>query len=369
VTARHAVVRETLTSPDVQAGLGIEGSGPVARLARWAGSSSPLGPLTPPSLLATEPPDHTRMRRLVTRVFTVRAVERLRTRTEEVAHELLDDLARTARATPVDLVDAYAALLPVTVICEILGVPLEERDVVRRFGTLAAPSLDMGLASSRFREVEAALREFDGWLQRHVERVRRSPGDDLLSQLVAVRDDDGGALSDAELISTSGLVLAAGFETTVNLIGNGVGLLAQHPEQRAALVAGDAAWTTAVDEVLRFDPPVLLTGRTVTRDTEVAGHRLRRGRIVTTLLAAANRDPEVFTDPDAFDVRRDNAGDHLSFSGGRHYCLGAALARMEGVVALQALHERFPDLVVTPGGRRRTTRILRGWETLPITLG
>lgn len=369
VTAHHPVVRETLASPDVRAGIGMgeDDDRPAARLLRWAGRSAPMGPLEPPSLLATEPPDHTRMRKLVTRVFSVRAVEQLRARTEQTAADLLDAIeARSRGGEPVDLVDAYAALLPVTVICEILGVPAHERDEVRRFGSLAAPSLDLGLGLRRFWEVDTALREFDAWLADHVEQVRRRPGDDLLSQLVAARDDDGVALSDTELISTAGLVLAAGFETTVNLIGNGVALLADHPDQRAALVAGDASWTRAVDECLRFDPPVLLTGRTVVRDTEIAGVELRRGRIVTTLLAAANRDPDVFADPDRFDVTRENAGEHLAFSGGRHYCLGAALARMEGEVALRMLHERFGDLTVAPGARRRDTRILRGYATLPV---
>ncbi|TYL45046.1 cytochrome P450 [Nocardioides sp. BGMRC 2183] len=367
VTAHHAVVREVLSSPDVQSGIGLDDDRPIARLLGWAGRSAPMGPLSEPSLLVTEPPDHTRMRKLVTRVFTVRAVERLRHRTEQVAEELLDELeSRAAGGDPVDLIDTYAAALPVTVICEILGVPLAERPIVRRFGTLAAPSLDLGLPLVRFRQVERTLREFDAWLRDHIEQVRRSPGDDLLSQLVAIRDDDGARLSDAELISTAGLVLAAGFETTVNLIGNASVLLANHPEQRAALVAGDASWLRAVDEALRFDPPVLLTGRTVVRDTEIAGVPIRRGRVLTALLAAANRDPEVFTDPDTFDVTRENAGDHLAFSGGRHYCLGAALARMEGEVALRALHERFPDLTLAPGARRRDTRILRGWARLPV---
>ncbi|TIC88199.1 cytochrome P450 [Nocardioides sp. GY 10113] len=370
-TARHAVVRETLTSPDVQVGIGLPADTALARLFRWGVSAAPKGPLEPPSLLATEPPDHTRMRKLVTRVFTVRAVQRLQTRTEEVAAGLLDDIAAASAAAggrPVDLIDGYAALLPVTVICEILGVPAHERDVVRHFGAAVAPSLDIGLSLPEFLRVERGLREFDRWLQDHVEAVRRAPGDDLLSELVAARDDDGSALSDDELIATAGLVLAAGFETTVNLIGSGVALLAEHPEQRKALLAGDASWGRAVDEVLRYDPPVLLTGRTVARDTEIAGTPLRRGAVVTTVLAAANRDPEVFADPHRFDVTRENAGEHLSFSGGRHYCLGAALARMEGEVALRALHERYPDLAVAQGAERRRTRILRGYERLPVAL-
>ncbi|WP_370288838.1 cytochrome P450 [Nocardioides sp.] len=370
VTARHPIVRETLANPDVHAGIGLDGEGPLARLMAWSRESQPLGPITPPSLLATEPPDHTRMRKLVTRVFTVRAVEKLRERTEEVAATLLDDLEAQAARDPrgeVDLVDTYAALLPVTVICEILGVPAEERDDVRRFGTLAAPSLDLGLSFGRFRQVESTLTEFDHWLRHHVDRVRRSPGDDLMSQLVAVREDDGGRLSGAELISTAGLVLAAGFETTVNLIGNATALLAEHPEQRRRLLAGESSWANAVDEALRFDPPVLLTGRTVIADTEIAGERVRRGHVVVTHLAGANRDPDVFTDPHSFDVDRENAGEHVSFSSGRHYCLGAALARMEGEVALRALHERFPELRVDRArARRRDTRILRGYAELPV---
>lgn len=371
VTARHAVVRETLANADVHAGIGLEGEGPLARLVSWSQQTQPLGPISPPSLLATEPPDHTRMRKLVTRVFTVRAVEALRARTEEIAQGLLDDIEDATRAgESVDLVETYAAQLPVAVICDILGVPAAERDDVRRFGTLAAPSLDLGLSLRQFRQVEAILTEFDHWLRAHVKRVQQSPGEDLMSQLVAVREDDGGRLSDDELISTAGLVLAAGFETTVNLIGNGTALLAEHPEQRARLLGGGSAWSNAVDEVLRFDPPVLLTGRTVVATTEIAGERVPRGQVVITHLAGANRDPDVFADPHTFDVDRANAGEHVSFSSGRHYCLGAALARMEGEVALRALHERFPDLQVDRGGaRRRDTRILRGYAELPVVPG
>lgn len=164
-------------------------------------------------------------------------------------------------------------------------------------------------------------------------------------------------------------MLAAGFETTVNLIGNATALLDQHREQREALLAGDAQWSVAVDEALRHDPPVLLTARTTIRDTEIAGVPIRRNRPIVTLLAAANRDPEVFTDPDRFDVHRDNAADHISFSSGRHYCLGAALARMEGDVALRALRERYPGLRVDhERARRRNTRILRGYAALPVVL-
>ncbi len=373
VTASLPVVREVLGNPDVRSGVEVgNGAGALGRLARWAAETTPIGPLTPPSLLVTEPPDHTRMRKLVTRVFTVKAVQGLRERTEQIADQLLDDLAARAAEQPglrpVDLIETYCALLPVTVIAEILGVPEADRDKVLEFGTGAAPSLDLGLSWKQFRDVETALSKFEAWLTDHIELKRREPGDDLLSKLVSARDEDGVALTDAELKATAGLVLAAGFETTVNLLGNGIALLHDHPDQLALLQREPERWPTAVEEVLRLDPPVLLTGRTVVRDTEIAGVRLSRGAVLTTLLAGANRDPEVFADPDTFDVTRTNAAEHVSFSGGRHFCLGAALARMEGEVGLRRLFERHPDLRLEPGARRRDTRILRGFATLPATL-
>ncbi|ROS37956.1 cytochrome P450 [Amycolatopsis thermoflava] len=363
VTTSHATVREVLTSNDFRAGVGAGSDGVLARLSEWSASDR-LHPIAPPSLLATEPPDHTRYRKLVTRVFTVRAVEKLRSRTEEIARELLDALDPDR---PVDLVEAYCALLPVTVIAEILGVPPEQRQRVLELGTAAAPSLDLGLPWREFRAVESALADFDAWLGDHLERLRADPGDDLLSQLVAARED-GVGLTDLELRATAGLVLAAGFETTVNLLGNGITLLHDHPDQLAAVRAEPSLWPNAVDEILRVDPPVLLTGRTCVRDTEVGGVRVRGGSVVTTILAGANRDPEVFEDPARFDVRRENAREHISFSAGRHYCLGAALARMEGEVGLRTLFDRFPELRLTPGATRRSTRILRGFEHLPARL-
>ena len=361
-------VKEVLGGNDFSAGI-VPGTGILARLGEWAAADT-FNPVQPPSLLVTEPPDHTRYRKLVTRVFSVKAVERLRERTEEIAAELLDDLAaQTARVggSRVDLVERYCGLLPVTVISEILGVPTELREWTLELGGGAAASLDMGLGWRRFREVEASLEEFDTWLAAHLEKLRAEPGDDLLSQLVAVRED-GRGLNQQELLATAGLVFAAGFETTVNLLGNGIALLRRHPDQLALLRERPELWPNAVDEILRIDPPVLLTGRVATRDTEVGGVPIGRGAVVTTVLAAANRDPEVFIDPDVFDITRENARDHVSFSSGRHYCLGASLARMEGEVGLRALFDRFPDLELLPGATRRPTRILRGYETLPASL-
>jgi cytochrome P450 len=366
MTADHAAVREVLGSNDFSTGLPTSG-GALARLGRWA-ESEVFNPVAPPSLLVTDPPDHTRYRKLVTRVFSVRAVDLLRARTEEIAAELLDALEARDPRSPVDLVDAYCGQLPVTVISEILGVPPGMRQRILELGNEAGASLDLGVGWGRFRTIQRALVEFDDWLTGHLAHLRRHPGDNLLSQLLTAQED-GVGLTEREIKATAGLVLAAGFETTVNLLGNGIVLLREHPEQLGALRAGEADWGNAVEEVLRYDPPVLLTGRLSRHDTEVCGWPVRGGHPITVVLAAANRDPAVFTEPERFDITRENARDHVSFSAGRHYCLGAQLARMEGEVGLRAMFERFPDLRLEPGATRRDTRILRGWERLPARLG
>ena len=366
VTASHAVTREVLRSPDFAAGTGESALPPAARrLARWARDSRALGPLDPPSMLAVEPPDHTRYRRLVAGVFTPRAVEALRPQVQEVADDLLDDLARTPVGQPVDLVERYATLLPVRVICRILGVPADQEARVLALGNGVAPSLDLGLTWPAYLSVQRTLHEFNDWLDEHLRRLRADPGPDLLSQLVHA-EDEGGQLDHVELRTTAGLLLAAGFETTVNLLGSGVQLLLAEPEQLARLQAEPARWPDAVEEVLRFESPVQVTGRAAVRDTTVAGVPVAAGAHVTTLLAAANRDPEVFADPARFDVTRDDAREHLAFSGGRHFCVGAALARVEGEVGLQSLFERFPSMTAAPGAQRRPTRVLRGWDRLPV---
>ncbi|RSM80040.1 cytochrome P450 [Kibdelosporangium aridum] len=363
LTATHSATKELLTSNDFRSGVGSPDDTLLSRLFRWSAPEY-AHPVTPPSLLVSEPPDHTRYRKLVTRVFTVRAVENLRERTEQIAHELLDTIDP---AQPVDLVSTYCSLLPVTVIAEILGVPPDQRQRVLELGAAAAPSLDMGLSWRRFRAVDAALAAFDHWLANHLDHLKANPGDNLLSQLVAARED-GVGLTELELKATAGLVLAAGFETTVNLLGNGITLLHENPGQLQALRQDPALWPNAVDEVLRLDPPVLLTGRTCLRDTELAGVPVPRGAVVVGILAGANRDPGLFDEPVRFDVTRPNAREHVSFSAGRHYCLGAALARMEGEVGLRVIFDRYPHLELKPGASRRGTRILRGFERLPAVL-
>ena len=366
MTVDHGVVTEVLRSDDFRAGPDEDAMpAPLGALMRWSRDPAALGPIDPPSLLVVEPPDHTKYRRLVSRVFTARAVEALRPRVQAIADDLLDRLEAQRSA---DLVEAYCSQLPVTVITEILGVRAEDRGKVLGFGRDGAPSLDVGLTWREYRKVDEAVRGFQSWLGGHLARLRAERGDDLLSQLVHL-EDEGQRLDETELRAVAGLVLAAGFETTVNLLGSGTVLLLEHPDQLARLRDEPALWANAVDEVLRYESPVQLTARFAVRDTELAGRRVPGGGLLVTMLGGANRDPQVFDDPGRFDVGRPNARDHLSFSGGRHFCLGAALARLEGEVGLRALFDRFPDLALAPGGRRTRTRVLRGWEHLPVTTG
>ena len=369
VSASHAVCRDVLRSPDFAVGGAQEVLPPAIRpLAGWAHDPRTVGPLDPPSMLVVEPPDHTRYRRLVAKVFTARAAEQLRPTVQTVADQLLDEIAELPRHQPFDLVERYATLLPVRVIAGILGVPAAEHGTVLALGNAVAPALDLGLRWPQYRDAQRGLHAFNDWLDGHLARLRSTPGEDLLSQLLLV-EDDGARLDEGELRSTAGLLLAAGFETTVNLLGSGARLLMDAPDQLAVLQATPSRWSDAVEEVLRYESPVQVTGRRAVRDTSVAGIAVAEGEHVTTLLGAANRDPEVFADPQRFDVTRANAREHLAFSGGRHFCLGAALARVEGEVGLQTLFDRLPDLSPAPGAQRRSTRVLRGWERLPVTAG
>ncbi|MEW1934200.1 cytochrome P450 [Rhodococcus sp. NPDC079359] len=366
ITVHHRVAFDLLRSDDFRVTqLGATLPGPLRWIEQHTRSGA-LHPILPPSLLSVEPPDHTRYRKLVSSVFTVRAVQKMRDQVQETADALLDELSDGSPV--VDIVDRYCARLPVAVIGRILGVPVEDNQRVLEFGEMAAPSLDIGLSWDQFKQVERGLIGFDAWLSQHIAGLRRNPGDDLMSQLIAAKDE-GVGLNDEELRATAGLVLAAGFETTVNLLGSGIQLLLDNPDQLAVLQQDPSHWPTAIDEMLRMESPVQLTARMAKRDVEVEGVTVHEGKLVVLVLAGANRDPLVFEDPDRFDVTRANAGKHLSFSGGRHYCLGAALAKAESEVGLKALFDRFPHLRSAGEGTRRNTRVLHGWATLPIDLG
>jgi cytochrome P450 len=365
-TVDHDLCSAMLRSPDFGGAIPAPDALPLpGRLAARVAGRPSLSAAEQPSMLLADPPDHTRYRRLVTRAFSARAVAALRTRAEQVAEELLDAMA--ARGSQVDLVGDYAALLPLTVIAEVLGAPRAMHEQFLRWSADGVPLIDFGIRYREFRRGELAVDALHAWMVQHFETLRRDPGDNILSALVAAHDNSGG-LTDDELSSMAMLLLEAGFETTVNLIGNGVALLTRHRDQLAALREAPARWPAAVDEVLRFDSPVQRTARLAHRTVEVAGERLRAGELVVLLLSGANRDPAVFADPQSFDITRTDAGKHLAFSAGIHYCVGAALAKMEGEVALRALFDRFPHLELTMPPHRRPSPVLRGYDAMPATL-
>ncbi|MFD0363810.1 cytochrome P450 [Nocardia sp. GCM10030253] len=321
----------------------------------------PPSPVEPPSMLVIDPPDHTAMRRPVSSAFTPRAIRRLRDRVEIVTEELLDALPSDGSA---DLIESFAAQVPIAIISEMLGFPERDRKIFLDWGDKATPLLDVGISWRTFRSGVGAMDVMNEYLDDHIERLRREPGDDILSNLVTAGELDTFALK-----ATASLLMGAGFETTVNLIGNGVAQLVAHPEQLDRLRAEPELWPNAIEEVLRIDAPVQTTARTALCDVELEDIAISKGSTVVLSLAGANRDPAVFTDPATFDVARPNAKEHLTFSSGMHACLGASLARMEAVYALQSLFDRFPDLTLDGPPQRRKLFTLHGYEHMPVRLG
>ena len=359
-SAHHSVVNHILRSEAFRADPGGAPTQWLNRIMLAAIDPRALGPVDIPSLLAIEPPQHNRIRRLVTHAFTPRAIAAYADTIREIADGLLD-----RAGDRFDVIDDYASRLPVAVIARIMGIPDDMHDELLGIGNDAALTLDPALSWRDFRAADHAIRRAGVLLGEHITELRRTPGDDLLSRLVQI-SDDGERLTDQELRVNTLLLLGAGFETTVNLIGNAVALLLEHPDQLAGLRADPSGWPNAVDEVLRYDSPVQVTVRVAREDTELAGRPIRTGRPIVLMLAAANRDPAVFADPNRFDVTRADARLHLAFSAGIHYCLGAQLARLEAAIALEALFERFPGLAATAPPTRRRTRVLRGFERFPV---
>lgn len=314
------------------------------------------------SMLLVNPPDHTRLRSLVAREFTPRRVEKLRDQVETMCDEILDGIAEAGGA---DIMEALAFPLPVRVIGELLGVPEDERDAHRPLTLAAARSIEPDVGDDDMQAAQAASRQQTAYFTDLIERRTRDPGDDLLSALIAVRDGSD-RLSQDELVATSILLFAAGFETTTNLIGNGLNTLLRHPEQLAWLRQNMHAMPAAVDEILRYESPVQIDLRVALEDAEVAGHAIPEGEAVITMLAAANRDPARIDDPHTFDPRRGEIP-LMSFATGIHYCLGAHLARMEGQAVFTRLLERFDTIELLddePAWRDRLT--LRGLEHLNV---
>jgi P450-derived glycosyltransferase activator len=316
------------------------------------------------SFLDKNPPDHTRLRRLAQPAFSPKQMTGYRPLVESTVDELLD---RVGPGREFDLVSAYAAPLPIQVITALLGVPDVDADRFARYGTVIASALDGVHSLSHAARLQAANRELRELFESLFALRRREPADDLVSRIVAA---EGDRIQPHEMVPMCNLLLVAGFETTVNLIGNAVNALLAHPQQWAALCADPAGLAgPAVEETLRYDPPVQRTARCALEDVDLDGHLVRRGQYVVTLIGAANRDPEAFPDPDTFDIRREQTADHLAFSSGIHYCVGQPLARLEAEIALRRLAERLPDLHRTGPLRRRVSSIVRGPIHFPVRSG
>jgi cytochrome P450 len=358
LVCRHADVA-TLTR---QPGLSVE-----ERHATAFGSPPPPGPfsrLLGRTMLFVDPPDHDRLRRLVSRAFTPRRIEELRPRVVAMTRLRLDAIARRGEA---DLLADLAYPLPVDVICELLGIPADER---HRFPPLAkALALRLDVEPMRTprinREGDAAAAEFAHYLEQLIADPRRRQAGGLIDALVAA-EDEGDRLSHDEVVSTCALLLIAGHETTANLIGNSVVALHDHRDQLDALARGDVDIETAVEELLRHDGPVQLTQRINLAPVDVGGLTIPAGTLIALLVGAANRDPLVFDRPDELDLgRRPNP--HLSFSSGIHACLGAALARMEAAVVIGELITRWPGIRLAARPAWRDAFVLRGLQSLPVT--
>ncbi len=313
------------------------------------------------SFLDRDPPDHTRLRRLAQPAFSPRQMASYRPQVTATVDRLLDAAAAQG---DFDLVTAFAAPLPIAVITDLMGVPDADADRFAAVGSVIGSALD-GIHSLRHAaRLQAANEELRSMFEGLFELRRREPADDLVSRIVAA---EGDTIAPAEMIPMCNLLLVAGFETTVNLLGNAVVALLDHPAQWADLCADPAGQAPAVvEETLRWDPPVQRTARCAMEEVELDGRTLAKDEFVVTLLGAANRDPEVWTDPGRFDIHREQTADHLAFSSGIHYCIGQPLARMEATIALQRLAERMPGLRRTGPLTRRVSSLIRGPLHLPV---
>jgi pimeloyl-[acyl-carrier protein] synthase len=324
-------------------------------------STSPLYRFTAKMMLFRDPPDHTRLRTLVGQAFTKSAVAGLRARIQDLVDRLLDD---RMGAGAMDVIADIAQPLPTSVIVDMMGIPAEDSRQLHRWTRELAPMIDPVVAPEAVDGVTAAAFAFVEYFVNLIESRRHSPGDDLLSAMIQA-EQHGDRLSTWELMVNAVMLFFAGHETTMNLIGNGLFALLTHPDQAARLRAEPALIDTAVEELLRFDGPVHLTMRVPLEDVEIGGRTVLKGDEVIALVAAANRDPARFEDPDRLDIgRADNP--HLAFSQGIHYCLGAPLGRLEASIALNALMQRLPGLELAETPLWHDTVTIRGLRSLKV---
>ncbi|MCZ2825733.1 MULTISPECIES: cytochrome P450 [unclassified Modestobacter] len=320
------------------------------------------------AILEMEPPTHTRLRRLISAAFARGHVERLRPWVQELADSLVDSLVeRSAGETGVDVLSGMAEELPVAVIAELLGVPAADRPLLRPWSNAIVKMYEYGRTTEVEADAERAAAEFVAYLRELAAERRTAPGEDLLTHLVTVRDAEGDRLTEDELVTTCILLLNAGHEATVNVSGNGLLALLEHPDQLDRLRADPALLPTAIEELMRYDSPLQLFERTATSDVEIGGVTIARGQKVAALLGSANRDPAVFADPDTLDVGR-TENPHISFGAGVHFCIGAPLARVELQASFGALLSRTSRLELARPARRRPEFVIRGLQDLPVVL-
>ena len=313
------------------------------------------------TLLDLDPPDHTRLRSLVSKAFTPRSVAALEPRARRVTNELLDGIENRDRF---DLIDALAFPLPVIVIAEMLGVPPEDREQFKVWSNDIAISVEPVVSDEQVCEVNRATEELYEYFDGIIALRRRDPRDDLLSALLSA-EDEGDRLTRDELLATLLLLLVAGNETTRNLIGNGMLALLRNPDQLQLLRDNPDLVDNAIDEMLRYDSPVQIDGRLVQEDVEIGGKKIRAGQRVISAIGAANRDPDAFTDPDSLDITRSERS-HVSFGRGIHYCLGAPLATLEARIAFSSLLERFSSIKLLSEPEYREQVVLRGVKEMWI---
>lgn len=359
MTASHAVCRQVLrderfvAAPTSAVRLNLT---PLP----WQRSGLLVHPLDD-SLASANPPLHTMLRKVVAPHFSPEAMRARRVFIEELVDRQLD---RLDRKQPVDLIDEFAIQVPSRVISELLGLAPQDHRLFARWGADFAATIDGARGLHDRRRTQILLAEMTEYFAAVVADRTRHPGEDLVSMMI-----DSGQLTEVQLLATCQALLIGGFVTTSNIIGNAVVALSENPAQRAAFSADLDCAGQVVEETLRLQAPAQYSVRLARETTTLAGHELRPGTPVVSLLAAANRDPAVFTEPNAFDIARPNSHEHLSFAAGVHYCLGASLARMEGTIALRALYERFPRLTVAGAIDYFPSRVIRGPLHLPVRCG
>jgi cytochrome P450 len=358
----YAECQAVLRDPRLGRGVGIEDTG----MDIFGNTDSRRGEffdVGQHNMLMADPPDHTRLRRLVSRSFTPRQVERLRTAIHELVDTLLDDLAQNR---DVDFMTTFALPLPMAVIGELVGVPAEDRASLQPKVRAAARGIEPVLSEEEIGAAIAAIGDLGVYFEAFLAERRREPRDDLMSALAQASENDD-RLTDDEILSTAILLFSAGFETTTNLLGNGLLALLSHPEQLADWRANPDIAATAVEELLRFDSPVQFNLRAALEPADLAGEPLQRGDRIIVLQGAANRDPEEFARPEELDLRR-SPNTPLSFGWGIHHCIGAPLARLEGEIAFNALLARFGSIEPSGEPQWRPGFTLRGLQSFPLRL-